>query len=257
MGHAMECLQSQISSHAGTAPVRVKIQAIKMIKRQWSGQPNELFEVARALCHWDDPTAQEIGANLLTDCYSGVPIMVSKILYKLIDSQHWEVREWVASSCGQILADHFEQFYADISTWVCDASPNVRRGALLALMYAGKSRNIEYAAPILGALEPLLADRDAYVKKNLGPYALGSALIKYYPDEVLERLHHWVQIDDEQVRWNVAMVFTAAAGAAYAERARAVFQTLQLDTRPYVKAATTRAIKNVARRFPELWLDVR
>lgn len=253
--HAIECLQSQAISHAGTAPAKTKIQAIEMMSHYWSGRPNELFQVARKLCLFDDPTAQEIGAFLLAESYSGAQSEVCTILRKLSDNPNWEVREWVASACGEILIGHFDQFFRDISTWVFDDSPNVRRTALLALMYAGKSRNVDYAAPILDTVETLMTDGNPYVRKNLGPYALGSGLIKYYPDQVLERLHLWVNSKDEQVRWNVAMVFTAAAGAAYAERARPVLETLQSDPSPLVRRATVRAMKNVRRRFPELWQD--
>lgn len=109
--------------------------------------------------------------------------------------------------------------------------------------------------PILDVIEILLSDRSTYVRDNLGPFALGSALIKYYPEQVLERLRRWVQADDEQVRWNVAMVFSAADGAKYAMAARDVLETLIADERPYVQKAVAKAMKNIRKRCPEYFSE--
>lgn len=135
--------------------------------------------------------------------------------------------------------------------WAKDESENIRRAVVLALLHAGKSRNPQFAGRILDIVEMLLPDRSKYVRDNLGPFAIGSGLMKYYRTEALGRLRQWVRSNDEQVRWNVAMVFSAANGASYAAEARDVIETLEMDERPYVQRAVAKALKNIRKRCPE------
>jgi hypothetical protein len=99
----------------------------------------------------------------------------------------------------------------------------------------------------LDLLQPLLADRDPYIKKNLGPYVLGDGLIKSHPDLVLQRLTAWVELPDEVSRWNVAMVFTAQAGAKRGHDAEPILNILATDTRPSVIKALTKARNAIAK----------
>lgn len=247
----IEALQSQATAHAGTAKAQVKRTAIKTIERHYRREPDTLFRAALDLCQSSNPTAEEVGVHLFASCYEVDPSAVEDGLRNLADSTNWEVREWVAGACGTILERHFETFYSTMESWVTDDSENVRRAVILASMYAGKSRKPEFADPILNLVELLLPDRSKYVRDNLGPFAIGSALILYYPDQVLERLGLWVQSDDEQVRWNVAMVFSAANGAMHAVQARDIIEILEIDGRPYVKRAVNKAMKNIRKRCPE------
>lgn len=238
-------LQTQSTSHAGTAPAKVKNDAAKLLRKINS---DKRYPLLVELCHHEDPSAQEIGAICLTDFYGSHSEEVNKILYALADSDHWEVREWVASACGLILERNFPDYFAVVTEWSKDASENVRRAAVLSAMYAGKSRNPEFAEALLNLLEPLLSDCSKYVRDNLGPFAIGNALLKYYPTQVLDRIRTWVKSEDEQVRWNVAMIFSAADGAKFAEEAKSVLDILSADERPYVKRAVDKAIKNIQRR---------
>jgi len=179
---------------------------------------------------------------------------VSAILHRLAASENWEVREWVASACGSILEAHFHEFYDEMDRWSKDNSEYVRRAAVLAAMYAGKSRRPDFINPLLNILEHLLPDRSKYVRgDNLGPFAIGNALIKYYPEEVLTRMKSWVQSDDEQIRWNIAMVFSAAERAKYAARAKSILHIVLSDDRLYVKRAVAKALKSIKTRCPEFF----
>lgn len=244
----IKSFQSQATAHAGTANAKVKTTAIKMLKRHYSLRRDDLFQVALELCQSGDATAEEVGVHLLPECYVNHPDTVVSVLHNLADSPNWEVREWVAGACGSILEQHFALFYPTIRTWAGDESDNVRRAVVLAVMYAGKSRKPEFAEPILEVVEVLLSDHSQYVRDNLGPFSLGSGLIKYYPEQVVERLHRWVQSEDEQMRWNLAMLFSAADGAEYAVDAKNVLNTLRSDERPYVQRAVAKAMKNIDKR---------
>lgn len=244
----IKLLSSQATSHAGTANANVKNQAIKLLTEQYKDQPVRLYQLALRLCNSKDPTAQEVGVIILGEYYKGNENEINATLLRLAKSDNWEVREWVASACGLILEKHFHGFFPVMENWLKDESENVRRAAILGIMYAGKGRNPEFADPFLDALEPLLSDRSRYVRDNLGPFAIGNALIKYYPKQVLRRLDKWVEDDDEQVRWNVAMIFSAAEGAKFAKEAKHIIAVLLSDERPYVKRAINKAIKNINKR---------
>jgi 3-methyladenine DNA glycosylase AlkD len=203
------------------------------------------------LCHQENPTAQEIGAILLTDIYPEHAQDVHSILCKLADSPNWEVREWVASACGVLVEHHFHTFFQRMVEWSESPTENHRRAVVLAIMYAGKCRDLEYIDPFLDTLEPLLSDMSRYVRDNLGPFAIGSALIKYYPVQVLERLKDWVKDENEQVRWNIAMIFSAAEGAKHAKEAEVILEILKSDQRPYVKRAVNKALKVISKNNKE------
>ncbi len=238
-------LQSRSTPHAGTAPAKVKQDVIRALRRL---SEEERYPLVLALCQQEDPSAQEIGALCIADFYLQYPKVVNVWLYKLADSENWEVREWVASACGHLLEMHFPDYYVVMSDWSHDAYENIRRAVVLAVMYAGRSRKAEFAKPLLDLLEPLLHDHAKYVMDNLGPFAIGSALIKYYPTEVLQRLNQWVSSEKEQVRWNVAMAFTAAEAAAFASEAMPIFAVLAHDPHPYVQKAWKKAMRNIEKR---------
>jgi len=241
----VEVLQSQSTTHAGTAPAKIKYEAVKLLTKTNS---SELYALLIQLCDHKNHTAQEVGVICLTDFYKNQSSEVNRVLYRLADSDHWEVREWVASACGVILENHFADYFPVIQVWSRDASENIRRAVVLAMMYAGKSRRPEFIDPFLDVMQPLLSDRSRYVRDNLGPFAIGNALIKYYPEQVLKRLATWVNDEDEQVRWNIAMIFSTAEGAKFAFQSKYVFDILLADERQYVKRAVSKAVKNVEKR---------
>lgn len=241
----VKALDSQSTAHAGTAPAKIKNHAIHLLRKTNS---NTLYPLILQLCSHENITAQEVGAICLTDFYLSQSSEVNRVLYRLADSDNWEVREWVASACGLILEKHFHDYFPVMEEWSKDVSENIRRAVVLAMMYAGKSRDPDFIEPFLTIVEHLLSDRSRYVRDNLGPFAIGSALIKYYPAQVLKRLDSWVNDEDEQVRWNIAMIFSAAEGVKFADESQHVFDILSSDERPYVKKAVNRAIKNINKR---------
>lgn len=238
-------MQTQATGHAGTASAKVKGDARKMLEKHYAGDSEALYDIAMSFCRSHIETAEEIGAVLLPAVFARDPDAVIDELHRLADSPHWEVREWVASACGQVLVEHFDAFYPSLIAWSGDASENVRRAAVLAAMYAGKTRDAAFAEPLLNLLEMHLSDPSPYIRKNLGPFAIGDALLRYYPEQVLARLHNWVQSDDEQTRWNVAMAFTAAASRPHASGAKPILDILALDERPLVRRAVAKARNNL------------
>lgn len=253
----VQLMQSQATAHAGTAPAKIKRQAIQIIRKRVEN-PADLRELAQTLCLSEDATAQEVGCILLAHSYpsndSDTQQIVHAILQTLSDSENWEVREWAASACGEILTQHFATFLPSMTDWAKSPAENVRRAVVLALMYAGHTLPLTFAKPILDLIETFLTDESIYVRDNLGPFAIGSTLIKAYPEQVLARLPRWLESSNEQLRWNIAMVFSAAEGAKYAVQAKPILQTLSTDERPYIRRAFKRALRQIQKRDPNFQL---
>ena len=108
-----------------------------------------------------------------------------------------------------------------------------------------RGRKQEWADPLLDLIEPALRDGDEYVRKSLGPSAIGDQFMRSYPDQTIARLRTWIQDEDENVRWNVAMSFSAASGARLAQRAPDILEFLASDERPFVRAAVRSAQRRI------------
>jgi hypothetical protein len=116
---------------------------------------------------------------------------------------------------------------------------------VVAAKYAARTRKKEWAEPLLDLIEPALRDPDEYVRKSLGPFALGDQFVRSYPEATLARLRIWMRDENENVRWNVAMTFSAASGARIAQRAPDVLEFLAADERPFVRGAVRAAQRRV------------
>jgi 3-methyladenine DNA glycosylase AlkC len=162
------------------------------------------------------------------------------------------VREAAHSTMGSLLVAHFDAFYPVLQAWAEHPSPNVRRGVVLAARKAANERKHEWADALLDLVEPLLADRAEYVRKNLGPYAIGDGLLRCHPQPALARLRRWAEDPREEVRWNVAMAFRSFGGTRHLEEALKVLEVLAADERRFVWRAAASALHYLGRRQPEI-----
>ena len=150
---------------------------------------------------------------------------------------------------------HFDADYPWLVAWTRSPAENIRRAAVLATMPVARSADFGRAARCLDLLEPLLTDRSVYVRKNLGPFALGAAFLVHHPDLTFETLARWRdRYDDEQARWNLAMACAASGGTRWPARALAFLHTLADDPRPYVWLAVASALINLGRKQPAVAL---
>lgn len=247
---AIDTLKLFGTGSRGTPKTAVKVKAIDYLIHKVNDKSN-LMDMAIQLAAFDESTARELSAALLAAVYPENPHEVSQILRKLADDDDWEVREWAASACGDILTNHFEPFYNEMLEWTKDHSGNVRRAAALAAMYAGKARKEEYGERLLDIVEALLTDHDPYVKKNLGPFAIGDGLLRYYPDKVLARLNKWIEFENENARVNIAKIFSSAEGMKYIGQAKHIVNSLLEDERYKVKKAIIASLNKLNKKYPE------
>ena len=195
---------------------------------------------------------KELAAVILRPLIPTEQSALEHAIHRLARDEDWEVRESAASLLGDALERSFEAYLQPAQAWMARGEPRLRRAVVVGAKYAARSRHPERAEPILDLIEPALTEHDEYVRRNLGPFAIGDGLVRSYPDVTFARLERWAREPDENVRWNVASVFTSASGAKVAERAFGILAFLSTDARPFVQRAVQAAVRNILKRRPEL-----
>jgi 3-methyladenine DNA glycosylase AlkC len=199
----------------------------------------------------DEGLSTTLAVGLLVQVYADRPSGVAKRVVELAEDDNWERREDAAWLLSELLASHFEDVYEQCVQWVRHPSANVRRCVAVAVKRAAKGREPERGERFLDLLEPLLTDRDEYVRKNLGPFAIGDGLLRCYPALTLSRLESWSQRRNEETRWNVAMAFSTAEGAKHLDSALHLLTPIAADERRFVWRAVASAMRNLGRRHRE------
>jgi 3-methyladenine DNA glycosylase AlkC len=244
----------QRNKASGTPCGSDKVRALRLIQQRVSG-PDQAYQWAMRLLSTESAAARSLGAMLaptfIEPFYAHYPDQAQELMLRIADDAHWEVREDANAVFLPLLQARFDEVVALLKQWTRHPSENVRRAVVLTVKKAGKERRPDWGEPLLDLLEPLLGDQSAYVRKNLGPFAIGDALLRYYPTLTLERLAHWAEAEDRQVRWNVAMAFSAAEGAKHLDAALPILEQLAEDNRSFVWRAVARAMRNLGRRSPE------
>lgn len=256
---ALHAIESQATSHAGTAPATEKRAAVKETLKRVLAE--RLPGTALWFANHDSDTAKELGALLLARSYPKHPRDAITALRRLADDANWEVREWAGSATGDVFASDFDALLPEMQDWLRDESQFVRRAVCIALMGAADARRPERAEPLLALADVLAGDPAEEVKRNTGPFAVGGALLGKYPQQTLEHVRRWAASDEEIRRWNAAMVFVAANSRKHVPEGLVILSGLATDKRRPVWMAVGSALKHLIKRdhdrvVPELrkWL---
>jgi 3-methyladenine DNA glycosylase AlkD len=244
---ALQAYDARATPHAGAPNAADKRAIIKMACATLPGDDQRLG-LARAAIAYDSSGCRSLAAFLARYAYAGFPEEATELLYQLADDENWEVREWAGSAAGFVLDDWFDQFYPTLKMWAKDESVNVRRAVCIAVMDAANKRKPARAEPLLALLDPLIGDREEYVRKNLGPFAIGACLIGRYPEATVARLRHWLASDDsEATRWNLAMTFSGGHARKQLDSGLQILTALAADPRRFVWRATVLPLRNLAK----------
>jgi 3-methyladenine DNA glycosylase AlkC len=244
----------QRNKSSGTPCGSDKDKALRLIQQRLSS-PDEAYQWATRLLSVESAAARSLGSMLastfIEPFYVQHPRQAQELMIRIADDAHWEVREDANAVLLPLLQARFDEMVSMLKQWTKHPSENVRRAVVLTVKKAGKERRPNWGEPLLGLLEPLLGDRSEYVRKNLGPFAIGDALLRYYPELTLERLSQWAEVQDQQVRWNVAMAFSAAEAVKHLDAALPILGRLAEDERRFVWRAVASSMRNVGRRAPQ------
>jgi HEAT repeat protein len=192
------------------------------------------------------PTSLELAAHLYSKVYLLNRRKVNQKLLYIADHENWEVREWAAGACASVLKSHFFDYIEVLeSDWVKSDSENIRRTVVVALKYVSKDKKKIYEDKIFRIIDVLMGDNSSYVKKNLGAFAIGDGLLKYYPETTIKKIKEWSLSENQQVRWNVAKIFSSAEGMNYQEIGKTILYSYLDDENDKVR----RAAKSTLRKW--------
>ena len=204
-----------------------------------------------ALATSSSPTGRQVATLLLASYYRVNPANVLRMAETLAEDPHWEVREAAGGLLGTLLDRDFDRMRGRLEILRNAKSENLRRAVVLAVKYAARRDNPERVPALLALLEPLLHDKEAYVRRNLGPYTIGDALLRVNPKETLRALRDWSRDRDPMVRWNVAMAFSSAIGSFHWPAAKSILERLARGPEPLVRNAVAKAMRRCRQRYTD------
>ncbi|MCI0449008.1 MAG: HEAT repeat domain-containing protein [Chlorobi bacterium] len=244
-------LESVKTPHAETAKTKDKRFVLKEIisnlknKNQSAARLEKaFFSTGFKFCRMEEDVSKQIGVSLIWRGYCYNKEKVRDVLLKISDHPNWEVRESAGGAFANVLF-YNEDFYNVLKKWSKFSSPNVRRAVVIGSLGLRDEGNSKSAQKAFKLLEILMYDSSPYVKKNLGPFVLGSYFGNSHPEELFKHLDKWIKINDPHVRWNIAMTFNNSFGAKYPRKALKYLRILSKDKNPVVK----RAVKSTLNRL--------
>jgi 3-methyladenine DNA glycosylase AlkC len=229
-------------------------QADKSVKHILKDEPQTIYAWGVEMAGRPEWAARLMASWLFSPYYAEHKAEVERLLLHLGDDESWTIREGASWGFARVLEDHFDEVYPLYQEWARHPSENVRRAVVLSVMpvVRDEEHGAQRADACLRLLEPLLADRSLYVRKNLGPFAIGSAILRHFPDLTFATLERWRdQYTDEQVRWNLAMAVSSSGGAAHVKRSLLFLYTLADDERRTVWRAVASAARALGKKQPE------
>lgn len=241
-------LEKVKTAHAGTARTKDKRfvinEIVKHVRRKKSDHERKFLAAGISFCKRKEDTAKEIGISLIWRGYESDKKAVKKFLLKIADDKNWEVREYAGGAFANTVQNNPE-FFEEVLSLASHHSENVRRAALFAALGL---RNEKDLAKGFALMVILMFDKSKYVKKNLGPFILGSLYGNKFPKETLKKLKEWSKIRDENVNWNVIMAFNNSFGNNYPAEALKILKHYAGNTDLSTKRALRSTLNFLGKR---------
>jgi len=227
--------------------------AFRLLRARLASAPTrrKLWVWTRHCAARPEVEARQMACALLDGFWKDERKDVERLLLNLARDEDREVRLFAASTMARVIRANFKANLRYLRAWSRHPDPSVRRQVIIATVAVADERHPDWARPLLDLLEPHLSDRDPYIRRNLGPFALGQGMLRVYPDACLERFEKWLGSADEIVRWNVAMAFTGPVAALCWEGALRILRLLAADPRRFVWGAAAAALKNLLQLRPQ------
>lgn len=246
------------TKHSGTAKMKDKRYVIaevvwRISEANLKNPEREFYKAGLSILKIKSDNAKEVGIHILWRGYKHNKAAVTKWLYKITNDSNWEVREYAAGALGGTLTANPE-FYSTLKKWVKDSSENIRRGVVLAAASLRDKNDPVKIKKAFDLFEPLMYDSSQYVKKNLGPFILGSYYGNNMPGIVLAFLYKMIKVKDPHVRWNVAMAFNNSFGNHHPNEAIKYLRILVNDDSPVVHRAVKSTLNHLRKRNKKLSL---
>lgn len=228
-GDILKILEKIKTGHAGTAKTKDKRFVIREIVRKIldSGKntDKEFYKTGLFFCKRSEKNAKEIGVSLIWRGYDHDPDKVKDMLLKISNDENWEVREYAGNAFADTLFYH-NDFYNDLKIWSRHESENVRRAVVFSALGVRDRKNLKKGFLLL---RMLMSDSSAYVRKNLGPFILGSLYGGRFPVETAEFLKKMSASKNSMVKWNIIMSFNNSYGNRHPDTAFEILKAFKDD----------------------------
>jgi HEAT repeat protein len=244
-------LDGQLHHGRPGSPAALRQQVGERLATALAEQSGRVSRWIDALATASSPTARQVACLLLASRYPDDPPGVLRLAETLADDPHWEVREAAGGLLGTLLDRDFDDIRPRLEVLRGAKSENLRRAVVLAVKYATRRDKPERVPDLLALLSPLLRAPEPYVRRNLGPYTIGDALLRIDPKETLRCLREWSRDRDPMVRWNVAMAFSSAIGSFHWPAAKSILERLAKGPEPLVRNAVAKAMRRSRQRYTD------
>lgn len=253
---AVKVLEQISTKHAGTAKMKDKRHVIKEIVMSINEKPGRnkeksFFEAGKRIIDLKSNNSKEIGIHIFWRAYSYSKKKVENYLYNITNDDNWEVREYAAGALAETLRCNPE-FYSTLKKWTKDRSENIRRGVVLAAVGLRDKKDPGTLKKAYALLKPLLYDSSTYVKKNLGPFILGSYFGNAFPAEMFRLASKLAKMKNENVKWNAAMIFNNSFGLRYPEEAVKILEILKKDDNPVIQRAVRSTLNHLKKSYKSI-----
>lgn len=233
----------------GEAPIAELRKKAQSLSRAY--EPALISVVAADLVSFDEIFIRKAGCWLLIKLLENGAAPrteeISPLACKLADDPDWGVREESTYLFRELLRRDLPISAHTYISLMTAGSENLRRAITVGAGRAGQKKRPELAKPLFDVLEPSVGDRREYVRKNLGPFAVGSYLIFYYPTEAFLRIQRWARSTDEQTRWTAVMSLSASGGVHFVDKALPIIKLCITDPSRYVSKAAHSALVKLAK----------
>lgn len=135
---------------------------------------------------------------------------LKRLVTKYAKSADWAVRETGACFLGTLLADDFDYWFPFAKQMAVSKNVNIRRAAIVGSMNSSLTlKQIERIVRYI--YDPCIRDDEVYIRKNLGPFAIGSFLLRKWPEVAFKWMDVWMNSRHGKPRaiWNVLNAFHA------------------------------------------------
>lgn len=244
-------LDGQLHHGRPGSPAALRQQVGERLATALAQQSGRVMRWIDALVNSPSPTGRQVACLLLASHYAEDRTGVLKAAELLADDPHWEVREAAGGLLGTLLDRDFDRVRPRLEVLRSSKSENQRRAVVLAVKYAARRDEPDRVADLLSLLAPLMHAEEAYVRRNLGPYTIGDALLRVNPKETLRFLREMSRDRDPMVRWNVAMAFSSAIGSFHWPAAKSILERLAKGPEPLVRNAVAKAMRRCRQRYTD------
>jgi hypothetical protein len=224
-------------------PVAELARIGKILRKYLSDK--DLYDLGKTLLKRKEYTSRRIGASLVS---YGWPKKrdVEDLIRLAADDEDWQVRETAAGVFADLLEKDFGHFSKLFQKWIHHDNKNIKRAIALAVKYDSKAEDPKKWMTYFKLIDPLMSEPSEYVRKNLGPFAIGDGLLARFPRETLDACKKWALDKDENVKWNTAMIFTSAAARNFSKEGKKILDILVLDKSTFVSKAARKALKKIS-----------